>query len=85
MDKAKQFIVWLDGFLDGHETLDETKTAKLKEKLDGIFDHDAMDAITSDKPTLEQLGEEHNFNVSMFPPFGHGLDRDGLDGEKLRC
>lgn len=80
MDKAKQFIVWLDGFLDGHETLDETKTTKLKEKLDGIFDHGAMDAITADKPTLVELGEEHNFPVTTYPLFP-----DGPDGEKMRC
>ncbi len=83
MDKAKQFIVWLDGFLDGHTTLDDAKTTKLKEQLDGIFDHDAMESITADKPTLEQLGEEHNFPVhTSFPNSLHG---DGPDGEKMRC
>ena len=82
MDKAKQFIIWLDGFLDGHETLDEAKTTKLKDKLDGIFDHDAMDAVTADKPTLVELGEQHDFPVStIFPPFG----RKDEDGEKMRC
>ena len=74
MDKAKQFIVWLDGFLDGHKTLDETKTTKLKEKLDGIFDHEAMDAITADKPTSKP-----------FPSFEESLRSDGPDGETYRC
>jgi len=77
MDKAKQFIVWLDGFLDGHETLDEAKTTKLKDKLDGLFDHDAMDAITADKPTPQVLGELDHPDFPLFP--------DGPDGEKMRC
>ena len=85
MEKTKQFIVWLDGFLDGHETLGEAKTTKLKEKLEGLFDHDAMDAITADKPTLSELGEQHDFEVVKYPPFGQGLHGEGPDGEKMRC
>jgi hypothetical protein len=76
MDKAKQFIIWLDGFLDGHETLDEAKTTKLKDTLDGLFDHNTMDAITADKPTLT-LGE---LDHPEFPLF-----LDGADGKKMRC
>jgi hypothetical protein len=68
MEKTKQFIVWLDGFLDGHETLGEGKTTKLKDKLEGLFDHDAMDAITADKPTLEELGEHNTFQVGIHRP-----------------
>ena len=74
MDKAKGFIMWLDGFLDGRETLDEKQTLTIKNKLDGIFDHEAMDSITEDKPTSK-----------LFPPFEQSLSIDGPDGEKYRC
>jgi hypothetical protein len=74
MDKAKVFIMWLDGFLDGRETLDEKQTLTIKNKLDGIFDHEAMDAITADKPTSKS-----------FPSFEQSRIPDGPNGEKYRC
>ncbi len=74
MNKAKVFIMWLDGFLDGRETLDEKQTLTIKNKLDGIFDHEAMDSITKDKPTSES-----------FPSVEQSLRIDGPDGEKYRC
>ena len=74
MDKTKQFIIWLDGFLDDRETLNEKQTLTIKNKLDGIFDHEAMDSITTDKPTSES-----------FPSFEQSLRSDGPNGEKIRC
>ncbi len=81
MDKAKLFITWLDGFLDGRETLDEKQTLTVKNKLDGIFDHEAMDAITADKPTLIELGKQHGF-----PVYIEGLHGKEIGGDdKMRC
>ena len=74
MNKAKVFIMWLDGFLDGREALDEKQILTIKNKLDGIFDHEAMDAITADKPTSES-----------FPSFEESLIPSGPNGEKYRC
>ena len=81
MDKAKLFIIWLDGFLDGRETLDEKQTITVKNKLDGLFDHQAMDSITEDKPTLVELGEKHGFTV--YPTSLHG--KQFGDDELMRC
>lgn len=81
MDKAKQFIVWLDGFLEGRETLDEIQIITVKKKLDSIFNHEAMDSILSTKPTLDELGEIHNFKVHK-NTFG---GQDYSDNAVYRC
>jgi len=76
MDKAKNFAIWLDGFLDGRETLNEEQTLKVKEKLNGIFDHEAMDNL-SDETTESPTN-------SSYVSFGESFPKQ--DGETVyRC
>jgi hypothetical protein len=43
MEKAKNFIVWLDGFLSACDSdkLNEKQTKIIKDKLNNIFEHEA--------------------------------------------
>lgn len=86
MDKAKQFIIWLDGFLDGRETINEKQTLTIKNKLDSIFDHEAMDSVVSKevphKPTLTELGKKHGFDVQVDTIHGK---QNGDDETLYRC
>lgn len=72
MNKAQLFITWLDGQLDGVTECDVKQTNRIKEKLESIFEKHVTDPS---KPTLEELGETHNFEVTKFPPLGQ--DEDG--------
>lgn len=73
MDKAKQYIVWLDGFLQACGSTPTTEqTAIIREKLNDVFEHE--DKV---KPTLEQLGEVHNFTVHNSNIPNLGRDEDG--------
>jgi len=76
MDKAKLFIVWLDGFLDGKDTLNEEELSIAKKKLDGIFDHEAMDSLTAQDTVLIDPPSPH----SGFQGFG-----EDENGEAYRC
>ena len=65
MDKLKLFVIWLDGFMEacGPE-LNEKQTNIIKDKLNGLFEHEAE---TINKPSLEELGKIHGFEVSSEP------------------
>ena len=78
MTKAQLFITWLDGQLDGVTECGTDRTTRIKEKLESIFEKHTTDPS---KPTLEDLGEVHNFTVhNTFPPLGE--DENGV---KYRC
>ena len=75
MDKAKQYIVWLDGFLQACGSTPTTEqTAIIREKLNDVLEHEAKE---ESKPTLEQLGEVHNFPVHKPDNSLFGRDEDG--------
>ena len=76
MDKAKLFIMWLDGKLDGKTTLNEEDFKVIKERLNGIFDHEALDSVSSNITDWEP-----NFN---FGPESQIGGPDG-NGETYRC
>lgn len=78
MEKTKNFVIWLDGYLDAcGSKLNQKQTEKVKEKLNNIFEHEAE---TLEKPTLEELGEQYNFDVNNSLNIGQGQD-----GETYRC
>ena len=74
MDKAKLFVIWLDGFLEGYETLDEKRVQILKKKLDGLFEQVAEHGVEEPK-----MGNPH-FSSNSTP--AHSVLPGG---EKMRC
>ena len=88
MNKIQNFVIWLDGYLDAvGDNINSTNTTMIKNKLNGLFEHEA-DKL-GDKPSLQELGQIHNFPVYdglpdySNPPF-NGLGRDE-DGVLYRC
>ena len=71
MDKLQNFVIWLDGFLDATgDNINISKTNLIKNKLNDLFEHVAEPV--EHKPTLQELGEQHNFHVFNGPPnYGH--------------
>ena len=85
MDKLKQFVIWLDGFMQacGPE-LNEQQTSIVKNKLNGLFEHEADKLSIEPKLSLEELGEQHGFQVNQgFPNIGFP-SRDE-NGQLYRC
>lgn len=59
--EPKNFVIWLSGFLEAcGDSLSETQTKVIIDKLNGIFEHEA-DIVHP--ISLEDLGEKHNFPV----------------------
>lgn len=80
MDKLQAFVVWLDGYLDATENnINISKTNLIKNKLNGLFEHEAEKLTPKPNKTLQELGEEHGF-----PVFPNQLGRDE-DGVLYRC
>lgn len=66
MDKIKQFVIWLDGFMEAcGPKLNIEQTLIVKNKLNDLFEHEAE--VVGEKPTLEELGEQHGFLVNSNP------------------
>lgn len=81
MDKLQTFVIWLDGYIDAiGDDIDVSKTNAIKNKLNGLFEHEA-DKL--DKPTLQELGQQYDFEVHdglpdySTPPF-NGLGKDNV-------
>ena len=86
------FVIWLRGVMDAEGPvigpMTTIKTTMIREKLNGVFEHvidptygdkamqDKLNEIHNGKPSLEELGKEHNFNV-VSKPDPHGI--------KYRC
>ena len=86
MNKVQTFVIWLDGYLDavGEENFNISKTNVIKNKLNNLFEHEA-DKFDDTKKTLEELGEEHGFQVNQgFLGSISGFGRD-KDGTLYRC
>lgn len=86
MEKTKNFVIWLDGFLEAcGSTPTKEQVGKIKSRLNEIFEHVAeIPAGENEKPSLEELWQEHGFNVnSGFP--GSGFPFRDEDGGLLRC
>lgn len=76
MDKLKNFVIWLDGYLDAvGDDINISKTNMIKNKLNGLFEHEAG---IEPKKSLEELGEDHN----VFPEFP---GNPGLNDGNYRC
>ena len=87
MNKLQNFVVWLDGFIDavGEDGFNISKTNVVRNKLNVLFEHEADKLNEEPNKTLEQLGEEHGFQVNpSFPgdTFPFGKDENG---ENYRC
>ena len=79
MDKLKLFVIWLDGYmLACGPVLNEEQTNIVKDKLNGLFEHEA-DKVEEPKLTLEELGEQHGFPVHQGFPNGND------NGTLYRC
>ncbi len=79
MEDPKNFVIWLSGYLDACEgNLTEKQTQVVKERLNGIFEHEAEEA--DENPTTPAFGEEPWFPSHMGGP-------GGIEGEdvKYRC
>ncbi len=78
MDKLKNFVIWLDGYLDAvGDDINISKTNMIKNKLNSLFEHEA--GIEPNK-SIEELGEDHGFNV--FPGFP---GNPGINDGNYRC
>lgn len=67
MDKLQNFVIWLDGFLDATgDNINISKTNLIKNKLNDLFEHVAEPV--EHKPTLQDLGKQHGFQVFDGPP-----------------
>lgn len=87
MNKMQNFVVWLDGYLEATgDNINISKTNLIKNKLNGLFEHEA-ETLSEEpkKESLQELGVKHGFNViDGFPgsnPFP-GRDEDGVN---YRC
>lgn len=78
MEKLKQFVVWLDGFLEDRKTLNESETSKIANKLNNLFEHEA------DSETKTEVSNTPNKPPFNGIPFGAGY-QDPITGEKYRC
>lgn len=78
--EPKNFVIWLSGYLEAcGEKLSELQTEVIKNKLNDLFHHEAE---TINKPTLEELGQQHGFNVNQGWP--HNNDSPSEEGV-MRC
>jgi len=85
---SRDFAYWLQGFFEitGTNKIDESQAEMIKAHLNLVFIHeidpsinkqhtpeivDKMNKIHS-KPTLQDLGKQHNFQVTEGFPSGHG-------------
>jgi hypothetical protein len=87
MNKLQGFVMWLDGFLAAAgDNLSVSQTDTIKKKLNSLFEHEAEPPKKSN-PTLEELGEQHGFEVSPgFPGQNQGFPgKDPVTGEQYRC
>lgn len=85
MDKLQTFVVWLDGYLeDAEEGLSSKKTKVVKDKLNKLFEHEAESISLINKPTLQDLGEKHDFPVYEGLP-QNNYTPDTTDTTVYRC
>ena len=86
MNKLQNFVIWLDGYIEavGEDGFNISKTNVVRNKLNDLFEHVAEPA-EAPKKTLEELGEEHGFNVTSQPNDYIGFGGTGPNGETYRC
>lgn len=71
MEKLKNFVIWLDGYLEDKAVLNEAETKKVSDRLNILFEHEAE--------------KESNIEFPNEPiPFGAGYT-DPETGEIYRC
>jgi hypothetical protein len=71
MEKLKNFVIWLDGYLEDKTVLNEAETKKVSDRLNSLFQHEAE--------------KESSIEFSHKPiPFGPGY-KDPETGEVYRC
>jgi hypothetical protein len=90
MNKMQNFVVWLDGYLEATgDNINISKTNLIKNKLNGLFEHEAETlSETSKKESLQEMGVKHGFDVKNgFPEFLGGNQFPGRDedGVNYRC
>lgn len=85
MNKLQTFVIWLDGYLDAvGDEINISKTNMIKNKLNGLFEHEA-DKLSEEKKSLQDLGKEHGFNVFDGFPKQNGPSGDNEIGVNYRC
>jgi hypothetical protein len=72
MDKLQQFVIWLDGYIDavGEDGFNISKTNVIKNKLNGLFEHEA-----------EKLDEQPQITL----PTNYDLPQDPDGSVVYRC
>ena len=82
MNKLQNFVIWLDGYIEavGEDGFNISKTNVVRNKLNDLFEHVAEPA-EGPKLSLEELGEQHGFNVFPGFPNEHGPSEEGI----MRC
>lgn len=78
MEKLKNFVIWLDGFLDDKKSLNEYQTKKVSDKLNSLFEHEA------DNQKTGEPSKPIDFKPNLGQDFGPGYV-DPITGEKYRC
>jgi hypothetical protein len=78
MEATKLFAIWLDGFLEAcGNKLNEDQTEVVRGRLNNLFHHEAE--TVESKPTLEDLGKQHGFDVKQgFPGSIQPSDENGI-------
>ena len=85
MNKAQNFVIWLDGFLDAvGDEINISKTNIIRNKLNNVFEHVA-EPVEDKGKTLEQLGVEHGFPVHQGFPNSIQIGGVDSDGNIMRC
>jgi hypothetical protein len=68
MDKTRNFVLWLDGFLEATgDKLTTEQVKRIREKLDNIFEH----VVEKDK----EDNKPHHIPSSIFPSEGDAVYR----------
>lgn len=78
MEKLKNFVIWLDGFLDDKKSLNESQTKKVSDKLNSLFEHEA------DNQKTDEPSKPIDFKPNISQDFGLGRV-DPITGVKYRC
>lgn len=89
MNKLQNFVIGLDGYLDAvGDEINISKTNLIKNKLNNLFEHvvePVVEPVAPEGQTLEELGEEHGFQVHQGFPNSLGIVGTGDDGVTYRC
>ena len=80
-NKLQAFVIWLDGYLDavGEDQFNVSKTNVIRNKLNGLFEHEADKLDEKPTLTLDELFPENGL------PSNYNLPQDPNGPVMFRC